>query len=226
MGFNIFKRKEKEIISSDNANNSNDIVDDFSSFVESKTNINNTTQKNKSDSIFSFDSNFSEGIGSSYEINDSNSIIDDNKKENLNNNFQYSYNEEINENSYENLQSFIPYNNNLETYASINEEDIEQPDVVEETNNNNLVENINNIEETINESQDINVVLRNTYNNSNSKKSNDILETNTVQNFSSTPIIENQYQNSDVDPGYRICPKCGQKIREDYKQCFVCGTTF
>ena len=88
------------------------------------------------------------------------------------------------------------------------------------------MENINNIEETINESQDINVVLRNTYNNSNSKKSNDILETNTVQNFSSTPIIENQYQNSDVDPGYRICPKCGQKIREDYKQCFVCGTTF
>ena len=30
----------------------------------------------------------------------------------------------------------------------------------------------------------------------------------------------------DVAPGYKACPKCGQVMREDYKQCFVCGTYF
>ena len=31
---------------------------------------------------------------------------------------------------------------------------------------------------------------------------------------------------TDVSPGFKRCPKCGQKMREDYKQCFVCGTYF
>ncbi len=29
-----------------------------------------------------------------------------------------------------------------------------------------------------------------------------------------------------VEEGFRRCPKCGQKMREDYRQCFVCGTYF
>lgn len=32
--------------------------------------------------------------------------------------------------------------------------------------------------------------------------------------------------NIDVEPGFKICPKCGQKIRDDYRLCFVCGTYF
>lgn len=28
----------------------------------------------------------------------------------------------------------------------------------------------------------------------------------------------------DTEPGFKRCPKCGQKLRDDYKQCFVCGT--
>ena len=36
-------------------------------------------------------------------------------------------------------------------------------------------------------------------------------------------IISDQVQ---VEPGYKICPKCGQKMREDYRLCFVCGTYF
>ena len=27
-----------------------------------------------------------------------------------------------------------------------------------------------------------------------------------------------------VEPGFKRCPRCGQKLRDDYKQCFVCGT--
>lgn len=32
--------------------------------------------------------------------------------------------------------------------------------------------------------------------------------------------------NVEVEPGFKICPKCGQKIRDDYRLCFVCGTYF
>lgn len=30
----------------------------------------------------------------------------------------------------------------------------------------------------------------------------------------------------DVPEGYKVCPKCGQVMRNDYKLCFVCGTHF
>ena len=41
--------------------------------------------------------------------------------------------------------------------------------------------------------------------------------------------IEEQFQikdQVDVPAGYKVCPKCGQVMRDDYKLCFVCGTYF
>ena len=54
------------------------------------------------------------------------------------------------------------------------------------------------------------------------------LSTVVEEQFEQTPIEEEEEEpeDLDVDPGYKRCPQCGQKIREDYKQCFICGKMF
>lgn len=243
MKFNIFKRKEKEIISGDNDLNSNDIVDDFGSFVSKKMSDQIETE---SAQISSFKNNYSEGIGNSKEIITTSNNTQDEPKQNITNNFDSSYNDEITSVTYndniseepiesfsDNIQAFNPYLNDMDKYSDLKEtEEINQNPINNQNSYSTVTNDFNEVTNNIYKSEDVNVALSNIYNNSkahNIEKEQVILDnvkTNTTQNVGTTPIIENDYKNSDVDPGYRICPKCGQKIREDYKQCFVCGSTF
>lgn len=80
----------------------------------------------------------------------------------------------------------------------------------EEINNTNEVtlptDNSVSVEEDIDSTKDLDVKIDNFSNLSNEE----------MLNINTEPVEE----------GFRRCPKCGQKMREDYRQCFVCGTYF
>ena len=261
MAFNLFRKKEKEVINSDNNEPTNDILDDFGSFVDRKTTTGKAIIENEENnqSISSFEMNFSENVSNNSFNNDYSNNLNNTEPLNLSNNFEASYTEEINNelntsslnqvevnSNIETVQPFNPYLNNTETYDDIKNEDVEidnQSILNQNIIQNDTINNLNEISNNIKNSQDINVALSNLYGNkdnnndtislkntSDEKQDNYNIEPKIEENYSeptiSMPVYKNPYQYSDVDPGYKLCPKCGQKIREDYKQCFVCGTVF
>lgn len=245
MKFNIFKRKEKEVITESDNKQSNDIVEDFGSFMTKKALISNI--ETKKPTISSFESNFTEEINNRESFENNYSQVEQNT--NLNQTFNESYSEGtienptyVNENTnyenqveieQENISSFNPYLNIIETYSDLKENETLKPEEplndglsINNINNINNTNEITNIEKNINNSQDVNEVLTNIYKKNNSNQIiPDENKNETIQEPTpSMPVYTNPYKNSVTDPGYKICPKCGQKIREDYKQCFVCGT--
>jgi len=264
MAFNLFRKKEKEIINNDDDNTQvNDIVDDFGSFVGRKTSLDKSTieSENSSQSISSFETNFSENVSDNNLNNDSYNNFNNIDENKLYNNFETSYAEEINNNdlhtsnlnheevvnsNIEINQPFNPYLNNTETYDDVKNvpEKIDNQSIINpNTTQNTTITNLNEISNNIQNSQDINVALSNLYGNKDNNNDSVSLgntsaekqdnyniepkiEENHTESTPSLPVHKNPYQYSDVDPGYKLCPKCGQKIREDYKQCFVCGTIF
>ena len=238
MRFKLFKGK---VVTEENdETKNNDILDDFTAYERNKE-----LEKNIDDTISSFQVNFSEGIDNKTNNNlDSNISISKEEENDSLNNLTFSYNDIDEKSSSDdsnypgqtnteiyNIEPFNPYINNMGTYDDFNNQnEIEQ----EDTNNQNTFDDYSEHEPTIDisNSEDVNVALSNIYNQSvTDNKTEDskpimenIVNTSEKKNIVSTPIYENPYKNSITDPGYKICPKCGQKIREDYKQCFVCGT--
>ncbi len=234
MAFNLFKRKEKEIIEDNNAGNSKDIVSDFGNFVNNQMSPN----MNEKNTISSFDNNYNESITSEFENN-----LKPNKVVNISNNFESSYGENIDNdnnnifptpntlNNFQNneervVRNFNPYLNEVESDTSINIPK-EQPKLEEQPNMevlpkdyNPIMNDLEQIPNSIKNSQDINIAMSNIMKKEKEESLNDSSPNNN-DNQTQTNINLN-----DVDPGYKRCPKCGQKIREDYKQCFVCGTMF
>lgn len=220
MAIDFFKKKD---VMNYIEKNNNDIVEDYGNFIN-----------NNESTIFSFDSNFNEDIGYNSEpipsieqINYSNDIVSENNQI-VESNDIYSdiqTEEHNNFNDTEIQTGFDPIddiqpelNNNYNSVQNINNYDY-----------NPIIDNMENAENNIKNSEDINVAFSNMYKN-NKQKENKITEKIQEQKEddeyeNNTPvIIESDY--TDVDPGYKKCPKCGQKIREDYKQCFNCGNMF
>ncbi len=120
--------------------------------------------------------------------------------------------------------------NNIENDNDvINNSQIELSNIqdINNYNYNPIIDSLENVQGSIENSQDINVALSNIY------KTTVLKEDNNEQNISEqTKSIKGTSNYNDVyieddisvDPGYKRCPKCGQIIREDYKECFVCGT--
>ena len=234
MAFNLFKRREKEIIEDNNAGNSKDIVSDFGNFVNNQMSPN----MNEKNTISSFDNNYNESITSEFENN-----LKPNKVVNISNSFESSYGENIDNdnnnifptpntlNNFQNneervVRNFNPYLNEVESDTSINIPK-EQPKLEEQPNMevlpkdyNPIMNDLEQIPNSIKNSQDINIAMSNIMKKEKEESLNDSSPNNN-DNQTQTNINLN-----DVDPGYKRCPKCGQKIREDYKQCFVCGTMF
>ena len=252
MKFNLFKSKEKEVIDTNSAAKVKDIVDDFGSYVDKKTNGGKAIIEQPSTGfISSFEQNFTENVGTT-----SNNITYDNEQYYQSNNFETSYNENVSSDisisdttiqdqilSYENqnINPFNPYlNNNIGTYDEIKEAKANEQtsNIIQNDNMNYSVKQFDEITSNIEKSEDVNVVLSNIYNKDkqesikydyNINEQNDLTQENYVEqshssHISQMPVYDNPYMDSDIDPGYKRCPKCGQKIREDYKQCFVCGT--
>lgn len=232
MAFNLFKQKEV-IENNDTEKNNNDIVDDFGIFMKQEK-INENDLK-----ILSFESNFEENICE--EVNELNNIHQVNKvNSNVNHsiNFDTSFSDNVNTTSnYQvqnesNIEPFVSNSNNIQKTEDIQSNDLasEYQDLNTNLSNinnfdyNPIMDNLDKSKNNIENSQDVNDVLSNLHNsNSSAPIQTDKITFNTenISNFySENPIT----QISDVDPGYKRCPKCGQRMREDYKQCFVCGT--
>ena len=270
MAFNFFK--QKEVITDDknnNNNNSKDVIDDFEQFVNN--NANNDQIFNGSDKSInmngqfnsSFTPSFNESIENTpneqifpnienpYKTNNNSSIVNNQVQNNTP--IEPTISTNIPNNTQQNetpvITNFNPYqNNNTETYKVDNnkkEEEFVMPDITQYKNNYNpIINELQNSNNNIQNSQDINTVLSNIMgqkqqgsvdvqdNSDNINGNNTPTWNNNFSNMNLNPQAETKEQVSspqampDVEPGYKRCPKCGQKIREDYKQCFVCGTMF
>lgn len=194
MAFNFFKKKEKEIFENDNTENEKDIVNDFGNFVTHQMSSN----INEVNTISAFDNNYNEMI-----------VSDDTN--NLNDQSEEPHEERI-------VTNFNPYENDVPTSNKI-ESTISTPNSFDnlEPGYNPIMDSLEQIPNSIQDSKDINDVMSNMF-----KKEEKVDNINQVIN--NTPVNISNNQSNDVDPGYKRCPKCGQKIREDYQQCFVCGT--
>ena len=252
MKFNIFKSKEKEVIDANSTPKTNDIVDDFGLYTEKKANSGKAIIERPSDvDISSFESSFTENISttSSNTLYNDEQYYDRNNfeipsDESISNNISIpdtSPQEQILSYETQNINQFNPYlNNNIGTYDEIreNKDDEQASNVIQNDNTNYSVNQLDEITNNITKIEDVNIALSNIYNKDkqesikydyNINEQKDLTrETYSEQNYSSNlsqiPVYDKPYLDSDVDPGYKRCPKCGQKIREDYKQCFVCGT--
>lgn len=77
-----------------------------------------------------------------------------------------------------------------------------------------------NIQNTYDEDEDNEISAVNSYNTYVKREIVPVVE---------EPPEEDQFQlqeQPNVPAGYKVCPKCGQVMRDDYKLCFVCGTSF
>jgi len=216
MAFDIFKKKE--VIESSNTEKSDhDIVEDFGNYVQGEINPNNLT-------LSSFENNFQELTNNDDDlIPDRAEINTNNEKINLNNNIDISYDSFVENNN----QAPISENDNIINESNINY-DNQNIHNINNYDYNPIINNLENAQINIQNSQDVNEVLSNIHKQSNQEQLK-YEEPTIVQNDINTkpvnhvPTIKEQYQYNDVDPGYKRCPKCGQRMREDYKQCFVCG---
>ncbi|MBE6153178.1 MAG: zinc ribbon domain-containing protein [Firmicutes bacterium] len=202
MAFNFFKKKEE--MEFQDSKNKNDIIEDFGSSAEEYK-------------ITSFDSNFNEAINeeernntiSDLELQDSkineiksfdtNAVIEETNNENTNlidENVQIDNTNEYNNNVNDNNYSPV---NNINNYEY-----------------NPIMDNMEQIQDNIKNSEDIGDALSKLHN---KKSSNEEKKHKKVVN----DVILHTNLDYDTDPGYKKCPKCGQKVREDYKECFMCG---
>jgi len=222
MAFNLFKKKEViKDINKDKVNN--DIVEDFGNFIKNN---------NNEIPISSFDSNFNEEIINNNSIttmpdienttlNIKENPIDDmlmsqtnidNNSTNFDNNVDITYN--IGKNTEEIEESNEIENNSTPDINNINNYDY-----------NPIINNLEHVQNNIKNSQDINIALSNLHKSKKTDIEQDLTILEDEINQDTTSIdMTSQYMDMSVDPGYKICPKCGQRIREDYKECFVCGT--
>lgn len=247
MAFNFFKKKE--VIETNNEDKvNNDIVEDFGTFIK------NTNTDNNDLTISSFDINFKEEINDERDLmTNPQPINTTNNISNISNSVDTSFNEEIASNMYTDSNIFPISNNSIpivENQTLINDWNSNLSDIYNTEINDNIVtnsqvednihninnynynpimDNLENVQDNIKSSQDVNVVLSNLYKTTEQKDNNTQQDIPTENHdIEHTSIFgETSIQDTfDIDPGYKRCPKCGQKMQEDYKQCFVCGTMF
>lgn len=222
-----FDRK-KEVIKNTTKLERNDIIADFGMY----SNSNNTNDENLNFS--SFESNFKEevsGIPSLIEesspVDIQNSIDSFTKSFDQNNSvITPANNNTLQENNIiKNLNNPIEEINNvnIETDLPI-QKNINEVNIINNYDYNPIMNSIENIPKSIDNSEDINVALSN-LDGLKSKKEEIKFEREKPQSQFMNYDIDNNFEEFDIEPGFIRCPKCGQKIREDYKECFICGTT-
>lgn len=166
------------------------------------------------------------------DINNSQSLIE-NTKDKDTNNFEKEKQRLVEDN--ENLQqeeSLLENNNNTikndkfeiqkETISNESQTSLS----ITENNANNVNDSDNKIElqpiNDINKSQISMETSKNNDANNFEKEKQTLVESDNIEQEHKFIISDD----IDVEPGFKICPKCGQKIRNDYRLCFVCGTYF
>lgn len=242
MAFDIFKKKEV-IENSDIEKSNNDIVEDFGTYIN-----NNVENNNGELNISSFESNFAENIGNQEpsisvpeQVDFSNPIIDTNSsyhtyEEKNYHNFDTSIATDTNEDNFDISKSIMSNNfndkntqdNNIPNNLPVVEDNFNSNLNINDYDYNPIMDNLENEKNNIKNSQDINAVLSNLHKKNTNNTEN---QTQQIPQNQSSSFIEKKVEPiptyfDDVDPGYKKCPNCGQKMREDYKQCFACGTMF
>ena len=193
--------KKKEVINDTKKIEANDVVSDYGLY------INNNTNDNGNLNFSSFESNFNEDYdempnliekSSTNEIQNSVDLFT-----NQNNDVELPINTNV-----------VEENTNEQLYKPIN-------DINNDYNFNPIMNNIENIPKNIENSRDINDALSEL----NGLKPKDEIEfeKERLESQFMNYDIDNNFEEFDVEPGFIRCPVCGQKIREDYKECFMCG---
>lgn len=241
MAFNVFKKKEV-IKDNPESKNDKDIVQDFGELIK-----NNSFDLETSEQEIQFNNNLQseENITNTIEKQNMELYIFNtiNKIQDVSNMFEISYDESVKTSNKE-LKTSEPINNSIEIKSSFNdlkdEKNIPVKEEVVPENNipeydnvninnlnyNPIIDSLENVQKNIYNSEDVNIALSNIYGTTVHKEEKEENEQSILNQVNNTPIIMSEDDDIDIEPGFRRCKKCNQKIREDYKECFVCGTKF
>jgi len=181
--------------------------------IEEKVSQISTTAENSEAQITDMSITTSDETVNNVEIQQENSEMNEKQEENqftkelfintdiVNDSIPKSIDDEIKNNPIPSMISLIPNNDNIQNNGINNT--VELPPIIDPITSQNNVEPQENSDIQPQEVQ----------------KEIDINNNEHEHKF----IISDEI---DVEPGFKICPKCGQKIRDDYRLCFVCGTYF
>lgn len=246
--FKVFKPKEVIDTNPNNINNNsnkNDILDDFnkynSNFVgvndNSNTNrniINNNVLKNPSSNGVYFNNqnvrtiDLNDSMMRAQEINNQNNF----RQDNVISNVEYNYNNELRKhNQLDNIKKIINDGTNTQNQnIGSGESNVMQNQMFnqgvmynQQMNNAGMYnDNIQNQMPTQFQSGQPNP-FNNTMPTIHSDNQEQEQNHQLLHGSNDGRLVKTEIFTSDEE-GYRRCPRCGQKLRKDYKVCFVCGT--